>query len=397
MSVWRALMLITHSYPTPTMGVVVVEPTPFAARRLDTLKANVTATLAIHGIEADMEQDGYLLILHPDEPVDAMYALGDVFGIESVCIADAAEKGFAALVDAVTSVGRDVLHKDEIFHVEVVGSAGGVVARDVEFAATAALLSELSSLNIRPSSRDYDRLIRVYVSDDNAYVCRLCREGSGGLPVGSNGSALCCIYDCISATAAYVLAEHGFYPSITAIYTDTGMLRGIAKSIGVIARMLGRKVIELRYTQCKGRADDSFSRRHYRLTLLASLLLDRLVADAGMPDRRSTKIALPLSTSLHDMEFISNVMDRVSSKGVMLPLMFSSNILRYQRVFGAGCAMEVRDVAKASCMVDREHVEEEVAECMANMRVLEVSVGPNMVHEIVDGVMKGEGGVSSSR
>lgn len=376
------------------MGLMVVEPTPFTSSRLERLRANIMATLDAHGIKCGIEQDGHLLVLSVDEPVDAMYALEHVFGIRSVCIADVAENGLNPLVDAILRVGKDTMHRDERFHVEVLGSTKGLVARDVEFAATAALLSELSSLGVKPSSKYYDRLIRVYISDENAYVCRLCREGAGGLPVGSNGHVLCSVYDCISAVAAYALAEHGFYPSIVVVYKDDEMLRRVAKRIGVIAGMLPKKSIELRYTYYTPRSDYGSSGEHdhhhyYNITLVASLLLDRLtrVLDTG------SIIALPLSSSLHSMDFINSVRGRMNSKDVILPLMFSSDLLHRSSIFGVECLNEVQAISRynESGVVYDEHVDEYVEECMSNMHTLEVVMNPNIVHDIIDGIRKGKG------
>ncbi|MEM1941276.1 MAG: THUMP domain-containing protein [Candidatus Nitrosocaldus sp.] len=402
------------------MAVVVVEPTLSASSRLDTLRANIMGTLDIHGIKCSIEQDGHLLILDAKEPVDAMYALEHVFGVESICIADRAEKGLNPLVDAIVRIGKDIMHRNERFHVEVevLGSTKGIVARDVEFAATAALLSELSSLDVKPSSKDdgYDRLIRVYISGENSYVCRLCMDGSGGLPVGSNGYALCSVYDCISAVAAYVLAEHGFYPSIIVVYTDDEMLRRVVKKIEVIARMLSRKRIELRYTYYtpNGKDDDGgggsgdavscsdCSDKHYTTTVVSSLLLDRLVgvSDMGSSSNSSSSssvIALPLSSSLHSMDFINSVMRGMSYKNIMLPLMFSNNnnLLHYSKIFGMDCVREIQAIMSKfgeSRVVDDdnyEHVNEYVEECINNMHTLEVSLGPNMVHDIIDGIRHG--------
>ncbi len=400
--------------------VVVVEPTQFASSRLDVLKSNIMAVLDAHE-RCSIKQDGHLLLLDVDEPVDAMYALTNVFGIRSIGIADIADKKLDSLVDAIVSVGKHIIHSNERFHVEVLGSAKGIVTRDVEFAATAALLSELSMLNVKPSSKGYDRLIRVYIADEGAYVCRIYRDGAGGLPVGSNGYALCSVYDCISAVAAYVLAEHGFYPSIIVVYSEDGMLRRVAKKIEVIARMLPRKSIELRYTYYTPRSNDVDSSNkyhyHYKNTVLTSLLLDRLVrvSDMGSKSNNSNSIAssigsntsssnnnnsnssssiiaLPLS-SLHSMDFINSVMRRVSCRNVIFPLMFSNYLLHYSRIFGVDCVREIQDISKSteSIAVDDSYIGEYVEECINNMHTLEVKLSPNMVHDIIDGIRRMQG------
>ena len=403
--------------------VVVVEPTQFASSRLDLLKSNITAVLDAHeGFR--IKQDGHILLLEVDEPVDAMYALTNVFGIRGIGIAEIADKELDSLVDAIVSVGKQIIHSNERFHVEVLGSAKGLVARDVEFAATAALLSELSMLNVKPSSKGYDRLIRVYIADESAYVCRIYRDGAGGLPVGSNGYALCSVYDCISAVAAYVLAEHGFYPSIVVVYSEDGMLRRVAKKIEVIARMLSRKSIELRYTYYTPRGDDvdsSNKSHHYKNTVLTSLLLDRLVRVSEMGSKSnnsndssssdgsigsnssssgssrssnnnssSSIIALPLS-SLHSIDFINSVMRRMSCRrNVIFPLMFSNYLLHYSRIFGGDCVREVQDINKSiePIAVDDRYMGEYVEECINNMHRLEVRLSPNMMHDIIDGIRR---------
>ncbi|MEM2923249.1 MAG: hypothetical protein QW560_02395 [Candidatus Nitrosocaldus sp.] len=375
------------------MGLIVVEPSQFASSRLDTLRANIIAALDTHGMEYSIKQDGHLLILDVDEPVDAMYALMDVFGIRGIGIAETVDKELDSLVSAIVSAGKDVIHSNERFHVEVIGSANGLVARDVEFAATAVLISELSMLNVKPSSRDYDRLIRVYISDENAYVCRLYRDGADGLPVGSNGYALCSVYDCVSAVAAYMLAKHGFYPSIVAIYTDEQRLRRVARSIGIIARMLPRKSIELRYTYYTPKSKDyTHGYKHDdTLTVVASLLLDRLAGVSDVGSNNSNSIALPLSSSLHSIDFINKVREMMNCRNIMFPLMFSSDLLNYSKIFGVECVREMHAISRYTTgVVDDERVHGYVEECVSNMHTLEVSLNPNMVHDIIDGIRKGK-------
>lgn len=400
--------------------VVVVESTQFASSRLDLLKSNIITVLDAHEGRS-IKQDGHLLLLEVDDPVDAMYALANVFGIRSIGIAEIADKELDSLVDAIVSVGKQIIHSNERFHVEVLGSAKGLVARDVEFAATAALLSELSMLNVKPSSKGYDRLIRVYIADESAYVCRIYRDGAGGLPVGSNGYALCSVYDCISAVAAYVLAEHGFYPSIVVVYDEDRMLRRVAKKIEVIARMLPRKSIELRYTYYTPRGNDvdssNKSHHHYKNTVLTSLLLDRLVrvsemgsksnsnsnsidsssngsigssSSSSSSNNSSSIIALPLS-SLHSIDFINSVMRRMSCRrNVIFPLMFSNYLLHYSRIFGVDCVREVQDISNSiePIAVDDRYMDEYVEECINNMNRLEVRLSPNMMHDIIDGIRR---------
>ncbi len=378
------------------MVVVVVEPTQFTSSRLDILKSNIKAVLDAPE-RCSIKQDGNLLLLEVDEPVDVMYALTNVFGIRSIGIAEIADKKLDSIVDAIVGVGKHIIHSNERFHVEVLGSVNGLVARDVEFASTAALLSELSMLNIKPSSKGYDRLIRVYIADEYAYICRICKDGAGGLPVGSNGYALCSVYDCISAVAAYVLAEHGFYPSIIVVYDEEegdGMLRRVAKKIEVIARMLPSRSIELRYTHYTPKGNDVYSSNkyhsHYKNTLLTSLLLDRLVRVSDMGGKSNSNgssiIALPLS-SLHGIDFINSVMSKMSCRNVIFPLMFS-NYLYYARIFGVEYVREMQDISNFTESVDDSYMDEYVEECINNMHRLEVKLSPNMVHDMIDGIRR---------
>ncbi|MEM0029348.1 MAG: hypothetical protein QXN32_00310, partial [Candidatus Nitrosocaldus sp.] len=203
---------------------------------------------------------------------------------------------------------------------------------------------------------------------------------------------------------------------IIVVYTDDEMLRRVVKKIEVIARMLSRKRIELRYTYYtpNGKDDDGgggsgdavscsdCSDKHYTTTVVSSLLLDRLVgvSDMGSSSNSSSSssvIALPLSSSLHSMDFINSVMRGMSYKNIMLPLMFSNNnnLLHYSKIFGMDCVREIQAIMSKfgeSRVVDDdnyEHVNEYVEECINNMHTLEVSLGPNMVHDIIDGIRHG--------
>lgn len=363
--------------------MIVVEPSLAALKHINILKDNIASTLRRKGIGCSIKEDKPLLVVTVDgDKVDALYELTRIHGISTLGIAEESSKEFNLLLRKATDTFKGIIHKDESFMVEVIGSAKDYVSRDLEFALTASLVAELSDLNVRPSNRRVDRVLRVYLADHNAYVYKLIKEGVHGLPLGANGYALCSIYNGISALSCLALIMNGFRPRLLLVYDEDepSSIRLSARFTAYIARYLAEDTLDLSYVSIKS----SIIGNGIVVDILNAYLLDALSSLNG--ERR---IALPFTPS-HDMAMVEDVVSRLSSnnnnnKIILLPLLFMdySIIYRYEEI-SSYC---IKDLSIQDCSYDEAKLINYAKECASNVKSINIKVTENLMHDIIDAIV----------
>ncbi len=363
--------------------MIVVEPS-LPAKHINILKDNIASALRLKGIGCSIKEDKPLLVVTVDgDEVDALYELTRIHGISTLGIAEESSKEFNLLLREATDTFKGIIHKDESFKAEVIGSAKDYVSRDLEFALTASLVAELSDLNVRPSNRRADRVLRIYLADHNAYVYKLIKEGVHGLPLGANGYALCSIYNCISALSCLALIMNGFRPRLLLVYDEDepSSIRLSARFTAYIARYLAEDTLNLSYVSIKS----SIIGNGIVVDILNAYILDALSSLKG--ERR---IALPFTPS-HDMAIVEDVVSRLSSnnnnnnKIILLPLLFMdySIIYRYEEI-SSYC---IKDLSIQYCSYDEAKLINYAKECASNVKSINIKVTENLMHDIIDAIV----------
>ena len=85
---------------------------------------------------------------------------------------------FKTIVSQVGEIGSNLLLKGEKFYVKADGHAKGFVIKDLELAATSTLIEKNQKISAKPGTElKHDKLLQIYVTKSNAYVCIFVDEG----------------------------------------------------------------------------------------------------------------------------------------------------------------------------------------------------------------------------
>ncbi len=363
--------------------MLIVEPSRPALKHLNILKDNIAYALKLKGITCkSIGEDRPLLTLAIDgDEVDALYTLAYTPGIAYACIAEESSKEFGLLLNRAIDVIKGIMHRDERFKVEVIGYAKDkdYMPRDLEFALTASLVAELSSINVRPSAKhDADRLLRIYIASNSAYICKLSKQGVNGSPVGSNGYALCSIYNGLSALSCLNIILNGFRPKILLIYDEDNpnSLRLDARLIAYIARYMAVDELSLSYTSIRS----SIIGKGIALDILNAYILD--IFSNAINEKR---IALPF-TPMHEISIVEHIVSSIAKdRLVLLPLMFMNSM--YDEQLSSYCSKDIDAIMQSTNNYKHDDIINYARECAVNIRSIKVKVTDTLMHDIIDTIM----------
>lgn len=359
---------------------MAVTPNAFSRRRAALLASNVRAMLSARSLGfSSVRRDGDAVIVEADDPVFASSAIGLLFGASRVSIARRAGTAMAELAAAVSQTAAGLLLGGERFVVRVSGQTPGYLARDAELAATSAIVSSAPPAGARPGTASaHDRVIHAHVARSASYVSIFSDEGRGGVPFGAHpGPVACPVHDELSAVAMLEALRQGrdVLP-VMAYSTDaerTRLMRPICRAISSIPRASSRADF-VRVPRARGAA---------RL----AAALDAAVSSAR--DARAARVCVPTSPLVHSDALADALGGRVRAAGLAASFPLSgveSRVESHATALGIGpmarhvarlCAARMGDIPAAA---PREGAR----------RSLDVRVGPNMVHDALDSLARGE-------
>ena len=123
---------------------VVVFPSVFAKNKQSLLVSNIKKILKIQNLQySSITMDDDLIIIDANDPVFASAAINHLFGIAQVSIARRVENKFNVVTAAIAKIGTNLLLRGEVFFVRVDGHSTGYLPKDVEIAATSALIASV--------------------------------------------------------------------------------------------------------------------------------------------------------------------------------------------------------------------------------------------------------------
>jgi adenylyl- and sulfurtransferase ThiI len=224
---------------------VVVFPSIFAKSRQSLLMQNIKKILKLQNQHySKITKDGELVVIDAGDPVFASSAINLLFGISRVCIAKRVDGKYGDVVSAIAKVGANLLLRGEQFHVKVEGCPSGYAPKDVEIAATSALIEKTADSGCRPGTEEkHDKQIYCFLTKNNGYVAIFSDEGHGGVPYNSHGQKIvCCIYDELSAVACIEAIKQGFDVHVLVCYNDAN-LHDLVKMVNrIIPRIVSNSV-----------------------------------------------------------------------------------------------------------------------------------------------------------
>lgn len=275
------------------------------------------------------------------------------FGVGRVSVAVECENQLGVVVKSIAEVGKKTVAPGQSFYVRAqVSKDRGFTSRDVEFAATGALMAELAGgATPAASEREAHRTIAAYVGR-RAFVTFKEYDGAGGVIPGSRGLASCALTDVQSLASCEAAAKAGFSLELLLAYSNEDDLRANAKLAAVLAERTGAKRQELTVARlAAGRG---------------ALALD-LAAARALVRMKSAYVVLSMSLATHPEWFIKATMKMVHDAGKtpLVPLMFSGPHETWQ------------DMRKAT---RTRHA------AISRPKLVRLEVGPNYFHDIVDSV-----------
>lgn len=361
---------------------VVVFPSVFAKSKQSNLISNVRKVLRIQGQRfGRILRDEELVIIEANDPVFASSAVNLLFGISRVCIARRVENKYDTVVSSIAKIGASLLLQGEQFHVKVEGCAPGYIPKDVEIAATSALIESSHKSGCRPGTEEkHDKQIYCYLTKKNAYIAIFSDGGHGGVPYNwQNQKIVCCIYDELSAVSCLEAIKQGFDVRIIVCYNDSNLLDIVRMLNRILPRTVSSQVDIEFFTIPKGQGAKSVLHRAKIATwVLCSVAMEQEISRVG----------LALSPLVYPVWFIDENADIIlKSKLTPWPVLagLDEQIIRTAKEIGLGKYLhKIEKLGAYKFSKEKSDVSRIVKESLGTRQKITVNVGPNNVHEILD-------------
>ncbi|WP_268541400.1 thiamine biosynthesis protein [Candidatus Nitrosotenuis cloacae] len=361
---------------------VVIFPSAFSKNKQSVLIANVRKILKIQNQSYQkIATDDDLITIDANDPVFASSAVNLLFGISRVSIARRVENKYDTVVSAIARIGASLLLSGEQFHVKVEGASTGYIPKDVEIAATSALIEKTHEMGCRPGSEEkHDKQIHCFLTRKNAYISIFSDRGHGGVPYNSQGEqAVCCIHDELSAVSCIESIKQGFDAKMLVCYNDANLMELVKLTNRIIPRtMSGAVTIEFFKVPTKDTATSILQR-----ALVATKLSCRIAKKQKIP-----RVCIGLSPLTHPVWFIDQNTSLVAKDKLApwVPLAgLDDEIIRTAKEMGLGkylhkierlgalkFAKNIPDISDILSQAERTH------------QTVTVKVGPNNIHDILD-------------
>jgi hypothetical protein len=317
--------------------------------------------------------------------VELASQLSTMFGVGSVAIANKVSSNFSDLTAAIVEVGSKVITPGERFYVKVVIQPVAkceYVSRDIEFTASSMLAGRLASIKALPAKteRDSSRVILTVIGKKSAYVCIQLMTAPGGLIAGSQGRVLSSIHDSLSFLSCLTAAKTGFNcTGVVLPYVDKSELEINAKLVQLFAARTGRKKQTILAMPINVPAKG-----------MVSILLKEKIISKILMQCQNNRIVFPLNAAVHPIWFIEHIIEETvfAGKTPFAPLLFLSNELEtYAKEAGIELLnVSAVRVAKEKLRRYRNAVDSEARLAIKHTKRLELKIGPNYFHDIIDSI-----------
>lgn len=359
-----------------TESYVVVFPSAFSRRHIPALARNVRRILDVQGeAYTSVRRDGGVILVDAHDPVFASTAVGLLFGVDRTLIARRVDNDFDRISSTISEVGGNLLLAGDRFLVRVEGRSRGFLPRDVEMAATSAIIDAKSPQGVRPgTAASHDKLLYAYMTAKNAYVSLFADRCLGGLPLGVQGRAVCCIFDPISALACLETMRAGFETDIVLCYTARSRRLPLAKMLNRIIPRMALKRVKV------DTARVSPGGRDYLET--AALATEILVGEAQ--ERGIRHITLPVSQMLFAGDAADRLAARVHGAGLVPVMPLPGD----DRLFGMLVELNMAGSRAVHNTISKKQRDPRVPADLGPYSIergaFSVRTGPNNLHDILD-------------
>ena len=362
------------------LSVVIAFPSAFSNERA---LAQTIRKARRGAINVNVEHN--CVICESSDVVELASRLASMFGVESVAIAEKVSSNFSQLSRTIVEVGSKVIIPGDRFYVKVIiqpTAKCNYVDRDIEFAASGALAVRLASINVLPAKteKDASRLVLTVIGKEYAYVCMQIMTAPGGLIAGSHGRILSSIHDSLSFLSCLMAAKAGFEcDSVILPYADESELEINAKLMQIFATRTGRKKQTILAMPINVPAKG----------MLSVLLKETIISKILIQCQNNNRIVFPLTTTVHPIWLIESIIQETLSAGKIpfMPLLFlTSELGRYAEEAQIELNVTAANVAKVKLRRYSKAIEAEAKSAIKNRKRLELKIGPNYLHDIIDSI-----------
>ena len=368
--------------------LVAVFPSTFSQNKIKPLMTNIKKILKIQNQRfSKIKQEGDIIIVETDDPVFTSSTINSLFGIKGVAIAKQVTNNFEEIVNGISKVGENIFLEGEKFLIQVEGSAKGFITKDVEIAATSALIEKTAKKGVRPGTAEkHDKQLYVYLTKASAYICIYYDKGLGGIPNNSqNKKSICCVFDELSAVSCIETIKHGLDVKIIICFTKESELLNLVKMVNQLIHRTVKSKIDLEFYKILVNKRSS----HLLLIEITTELLTRIAKSAGIK-----RISLSLSPLIHPIDFLENIVMQVHKKN-LIPYIPLSGLDDDVLVSAKGIGLEkylpkIKKYGKSKFYdsnKSKEAIKKIVDKTVITKKIVSVRTGPNNVHEILDKIV----------
>lgn len=364
---------------------VVVFPSIYAQKKLNLLISNIKKVLNLENQKfGKISKDDTVIIVEANDPVFASTAINLLYGIEKVAIAKQIKNDFTSVVSSITKISGNLLLQDDTFLVKVEGHSSGYLTKDVELAATSALIEKFSNQKIKPGTfQKHDKLLYTFLTKSNGYVCIFIDPGFGGAVNNSqNEKMICGIYDELSAISCLESIKQGYGVKPIICYKKKSDLLNLVKMLNhLLPRFLQSKInLEFYQIDVKQSSADSYLQ-------LVNVVVDLLLNVAK--SNKISMISLALTPLIFPDKFIQNISTKIFEKRLLpwIPLVgLDKNI--FDNVKEIGMTKYISKIEKLAGMKFNNLKQKPTSlllnQALKTKQSVSVSVGPNNIHDILD-------------
>ena len=366
-------------------NVVVVFPSLYSLNKIDYLVSSISMILKIKKLGFNkIRKNGSIIIIEANDPVFASSAIATLFGIEKIAIAKEVKNSFNAIVTSIVTVGATLLLRGERFYVKVDGMGTEFVPKDVELAATSALIEKTVNFQTKPGTESsYDKIIYTHITKSHAYVCIFIDKGGGGIPNKSqNQRVLCCIYDELSVIACLQTLKMGFDVKILVCYSNESDLLTTVKMLNQILPRFLQTKIELHFCKLDMKSTGkSILLKTAIITAILTSLAKRIRID---------RISLAISPLIFPAWFLEYNAIRVFQKGIIpwFPLSgIDDSIFDTANEIGLGKHVsKIENMCKIKFKKDipKDKINKISQILLRDIKTITITLGSKNIHDIID-------------
>ncbi len=361
--------------------MVVVDPSTFAENKIDELTSNIKKILKIKNLKyGKITKDDFLICVQTDDPVFVSSAIGLLFGIKKIVIAKKIKSDFKTIVSEIGNISSNLLLKGEKFFVKADGNSKGFVLKDLELAGTSEVIQKNQKISAKPGTETkHDKLLQIYVTKSNAYICIFVDDGLGGTANNSQKQKIVCgIYDEFSAINCLETIKQGFEPQILICYETRENLIHLVKILDKILPRMLKSEVELEFHKIQ-----KFGKNSDDVLTKISYVTDILIKNAK--EKKVSHIASAISPLIFPSDFGERLQKRIFVEGMISHISLSgidSGILENAKEIGIE-----KYLGKIDKLASMKFIKSKIKSVQKKKLVkktIKVKLGPNNIHTILD-------------